>query len=92
MSATMITRYTRPEAVAIWSQDTKYKIWFEIEAHAAESGIPLPMSADMVVTFEDAGAVVELDTGWIVWPSGVRCVPVCDGPTVKDIVEAKTVA
>ncbi|WP_409018761.1 adenylosuccinate lyase [Brevundimonas vesicularis] len=31
----MITRYTRPEAVAIWSQDTKYKIWFEIEAHAA---------------------------------------------------------
>lgn len=64
----------------------------EIEAHAAESGIPLPMSADMVVTFEDAGAVVELDTGWIVWPSGVRCVPVCDGPTVKDIVEAKTVA
>jgi len=46
----------------------------------------------MVVTFEDAGAVVELDTGWIVWPSGVRCVPVCDGPTVKDIVEAKTVA
>jgi len=31
----MITRYTRPEAVAIWSQETKYKIWFEIEAHAA---------------------------------------------------------
>uniref|UniRef100_UPI0028998FF8 lyase family protein n=2 Tax=Caulobacteraceae TaxID=76892 RepID=UPI0028998FF8 len=31
----MITRYSRPVAAAIWSQETKYKIWFEIEAHAA---------------------------------------------------------
>ena len=31
----MITRYSRPAAVAIWSQETKYRIWFEIEAHAA---------------------------------------------------------
>ncbi|CAN5260784.1 adenylosuccinate lyase [soil metagenome] len=31
----MISRYSRPEAVAIWSNETKYKIWFEIEAHAA---------------------------------------------------------
>src|SRR5690606_37662523 len=31
----MISRYARPEAVAIWSAETKYSIWFEIEAHAA---------------------------------------------------------
>ena len=31
----MITRYSRPDAVAIWSSETKYRIWFEIEAHAA---------------------------------------------------------
>jgi len=31
----MISRYSRPDAVAIWSSETKYKIWFEIEAHAA---------------------------------------------------------
>jgi adenylosuccinate lyase len=31
----MIPRYARPEAVAIWSPETKYRIWFEIEAHAA---------------------------------------------------------
>ncbi|CAN5330596.1 adenylosuccinate lyase [soil metagenome] len=31
----MISRYSRPEAVAIWSSETKYRIWFEIEAHAA---------------------------------------------------------
>jgi adenylosuccinate lyase len=30
----MIPRYSRPEMVAIWSQETKYRIWFEIEAHA----------------------------------------------------------
>ena len=30
----MISRYSRPEAVALWSQETKYSIWFEIEAHA----------------------------------------------------------
>jgi adenylosuccinate lyase len=31
----MISRYARPEAVALWSPETKYRIWFEIEAHAA---------------------------------------------------------
>jgi adenylosuccinate lyase len=33
----MIPRYARPEAVALWSPETKYKIWFEIEAHAADA-------------------------------------------------------
>jgi adenylosuccinate lyase len=33
----MIPRYARPEAAAIWSPQTKYKIWFEIEAHAADA-------------------------------------------------------
>ncbi len=31
----MISRYARKEAAAIWDAATKYKIWFEIEAHAA---------------------------------------------------------
>ncbi len=33
----MIPRYSRPEAVAIWSPETRYKIWFEIEAHASDA-------------------------------------------------------
>jgi adenylosuccinate lyase len=33
----MITRYARPQAAEIWSSQTKYKIWFEIEAHAADA-------------------------------------------------------
>ncbi|MBB3453030.1 adenylosuccinate lyase [Rhizobium sp. BK313] len=44
----MIPRYSRPEMVAIWSPETKFRIWFEIEAHAcdalAELGV-IPKSA-----------------------------------------------
>jgi len=32
----MIPRYTRPEMADIWSPQTKYRIWFEIEAHATD--------------------------------------------------------
>ncbi len=33
----MIPRYSRPEMAAIWSPETKFRIWFEIEAHAASA-------------------------------------------------------
>lgn len=33
----MIPRYSRPEMVAIWSPETKFRIWFEIEAHACDA-------------------------------------------------------
>ncbi len=48
----MIPRYSRPKMVAIWSPETKYKIWFEIEAHAAtkqaEMGI-IPKEAAKII-------------------------------------------
>ena len=31
----MIPRYSRPDMVAIWAPETRFRIWFEIEAHAA---------------------------------------------------------
>jgi adenylosuccinate lyase len=34
---TMIERYSRPQMTAIWSQETKFRIWFEIEAHACDA-------------------------------------------------------
>jgi len=44
----MIERYARPEMTAIWSAASKYRIWFEIEAHGcdalAEIGV-IPKSA-----------------------------------------------
>src|SRR3954466_9413289 len=33
----MLSRYTRPEMAAIWEAQTRFKIWFEIEAHAADA-------------------------------------------------------
>ena len=32
----MVPRYTRPQMAAIWSPEERYRIWFEIEALAAE--------------------------------------------------------
>ena len=39
----MIPRYTRPDMAAIWDPQTRYRIWFEIEAHAADAMVKLGM-------------------------------------------------
>ncbi len=39
----MIPRYARPEMTRIWEPDTRYRIWFEIEAHAASAMADLGM-------------------------------------------------
>jgi adenylosuccinate lyase len=33
----MIPRYTRPEMATIWEPQTRFRIWFEIEAHATDA-------------------------------------------------------
>ena len=54
----MIPRYTRPEMAAIWSPETKFRIWFEIEAHAADA-----MAELGVIPEEAAKAVWEKTEG-----------------------------
>ncbi|MEO1491515.1 MAG: adenylosuccinate lyase [Pseudomonadota bacterium] len=48
----MIPRYSRPEMAAIWSPETKFRIWYEIEAHAcdaqADLGVIPKSAADAV--------------------------------------------
>jgi adenylosuccinate lyase len=60
----MIPRYTRPEAAAIWSPQTRFKIMFEIEAHAAtamaELGV-IPKSAAEVIWANGRDAVWDAD-------------------------------
>jgi adenylosuccinate lyase len=55
----MIPRYSRPEMVAIWEPQTRFRIWFEIEAHAcdalAEFGVIPRESAKAI--WEKAGQV-----------------------------------
>ena len=48
----MIPRYSRPEMVAIWSPETRFKIWFQIEAHACDAQAALG-----VIPAENAAAV-----------------------------------
>tara|TARA_R110000765_G_scaffold6723_3_gene20607 strand:- start:943 stop:2247 length:1305 start_codon:yes stop_codon:yes gene_type:complete len=54
----MIPRYSRPEMVAIWSPETKFRIWFEIEAHAcdamADLGVIPRVNAEAVWKAKDA--------------------------------------
>ena len=33
----MIPRYTRREMAEVWSDRARYRLWFEIEAHAADA-------------------------------------------------------
>jgi len=48
----MIPRYAREPMVAIWSPETKFRIWFEIEAHATDA------LAELGVVPKDAAAKV----------------------------------
>ncbi|AAK87609.2 adenylosuccinate lyase [Agrobacterium tumefaciens] len=59
----MIPRYSRPEMVAIWSPETKFRIWFEIEAHAcdalAELGV-IPKSAAQTIWEKGGSATFDV--------------------------------
>jgi adenylosuccinate lyase len=61
----MIPRYSRPEMVSIWSPETKFRIWYEIEAHAcdamADIGVIPRANADAVWKAKD----VEFDVARI---------------------------
>ena len=55
----MIPRYARAEMTALWSPETKYRIWFEIEAHAADAMAELgiiPKAAARVIWEKGAKA------------------------------------
>ncbi|HSX72923.1 MAG TPA: lyase family protein, partial [Shinella sp.] len=59
----MIPRYSRPDMVAIWSPETKFRIWFEIEAHAcdalAELGV-IPKEAAKTIWDKGGKAVFDV--------------------------------
>jgi adenylosuccinate lyase len=53
----MIPRYARPEMSDVWTPETKFRLWFEIEAHAcdaqAELGVIPKSAAETVWTARD---------------------------------------
>src|SRR3954453_15084200 len=62
----MIPRYSRPEMVAIWSPETRFRIWFEIEAHGTtalgEGGF---VPREPAATIWEKGAKAVFDTARI---------------------------
>ena len=52
----MIPRYSRPEMARIWDPETRFRIWFEIEAHAATA------MADL--------GIIPKETAQAVWEKG----------------------
>jgi adenylosuccinate lyase len=70
----MIPRYSRPEMVAIWTPESRFRIWFEIEAHATEA------LADLGVVPRQAAQAL-----WDWWATN----PAIDVPAI-DAIEAVT--
>jgi adenylosuccinate lyase len=59
----MIPRYTRPEMAKIWAPETRFRIWFEIEAHAATAMAELgqiPKSAAKAIWDRGGKAVFDV--------------------------------
>jgi adenylosuccinate lyase len=60
----MIPRYSRPEMTAVWSPETRFRIWFEIEAYAcealAEIGV-IPKEAAKAIWEEGGEAKFDVD-------------------------------
>ncbi len=60
----MIPRYSRPEMTVIWEPQTRFKIWFEIEAHAcdalAELGV-IPKSAAQTIWAKAKDATFDIE-------------------------------
>jgi adenylosuccinate lyase len=59
----MIPRYTRAPMAQIWAPETRFRIWFEIEAHAASAMAKLGLIPESAAkTIWDKGSKAKFDT------------------------------
>ncbi len=62
----MVPRYSRAEMVSIWSPETKFRIWFEIEAHACDALAKLGVIPESAArTIWEKGGAAEFDVARI---------------------------
>jgi adenylosuccinate lyase len=62
----MIPRYTRPDMARIWAPETRFRIWFEIEAHAASAMAGLGLiPQEAARTIWDKGSKAQFDVARI---------------------------
>ncbi len=75
----MIPRYSRPDMVAIWEPENRFKIWFEIEAHATDA------LADLGVVPKSAAEA--LWTWWATNPKiDVAAIDAIEAVTKHDVI------
>jgi adenylosuccinate lyase len=62
----MIPRYTRPDMARIWAPETRFRIWFEIEAHAASAMAELGLIPEAAAeTIWEKGSKAQFDVARI---------------------------
>ncbi|MEE4154722.1 MAG: lyase family protein, partial [Erythrobacter sp.] len=75
----MVPRYARPEMSALWEPEAKYRIWFEIEAHATQK------LADLGVVPQSAAKAL-----WDWWATGpaidVEAIDAIEAVTKHDVI------
>ncbi|HJS85438.1 MAG TPA: lyase family protein, partial [Acetobacteraceae bacterium] len=79
----MVPRYTRPEMGAIWAPENRYRIWFEIEALAAEGMArvgTIPEDAARVI--RERGAARVADIG----PAEIERIDAIERETRHDVI------
>ena len=75
----MVPRYSRPEMTAIWTPENRFRIWFEIEAHATDA------LAELGVVPKDAAAA--LWTWWNTNPAiDVAAIDAIEAVTQHDVI------
>ncbi|KPQ22150.1 MAG: adenylosuccinate lyase PurB [Porphyrobacter sp. HL-46] len=61
----MVPRYSRPAMTALWEPEAKYRIWFEIEAHATEKlgelGVVPPSAAKALWDWWATNPAIDVD-------------------------------
>ncbi len=75
----MIPRYSRPDMVALWTPEARFRIWFEIEAHATDA------LADLGVVPKEAAAA--LSRWWATNPViDVAAIDAIEAVTKHDVI------
>ncbi|GGC29323.1 adenylosuccinate lyase [Siccirubricoccus deserti] len=79
----MVPRYTRPQMAAIWSPEERYRIWFEIEALAAEAMAQLgTIPAEAARVIREKGTPRAASIG----PGAVEAIDAIERVTRHDVI------
>jgi adenylosuccinate lyase len=73
----MLPRYTRPQMAAIWAPENRFRIWFEIEAHACEAMAEL--------------GIIPKDAAQAIWQGGKKAMTALQADPVGNMEKIETI-